>query len=289
MRPIPLNSRLISLPEALQSITDYHCIIANNIADLLDVKTRPEPRLIVIHSTIEGRLLEEKTSIEPRQMRQILAEYIRLVGGHAVAVSKLKGESWGFTEDIVPFYADSNDYLPYSGERACGLRVCNFISNRRRILLWDLHAEAFNELPIKLVGHNPDIPSVAAAESWADLKKMLQSHRFYIHTADPKLEDGYNMATLEAMAAGMPVVGNLHPSSPVQHGISGFLSDDPHQLRAYAQILLDDRELAAGMGQEARKTVMKRFGPDKFKAGFLRSIEIARQNASAGSTLLAHL
>lgn len=88
------------------------------------------------------------------------------------------------------------------------------------------------------------MPTVKASDNWGHLKKLLQSHRFYIHTADPRLEDGYNMATIEAMAAGLPVLGNRHPTSPVKHGLSGFLIDDPYKLRKYAKMLLEDRYLA---------------------------------------------
>ena len=277
MRPIPANSRLVSLSEALQSKTPYYCIIAHNIADLLDVKNRPEPRIIVIHSTIEGRKLEEKSDIEPADMRKMLHKYLKLVGGYPVAVSVLKGKSWGFTEDIIPFCADTDDYLPYSGQEVCGLRISNFISSRKEILLWDFHKNVFEGLAVKLVGHNPDMEGVAAAENWGHLKKLMQSHRFYIHTADPKLEDGYNMATIEAMAAGMPVLGNKHPGSPIEHGVSGFLSDAPKELRKYAKLLLEDVDLAVKMGRQAQKVIIKHFSTGKFKGSFLRSIEAARR------------
>ncbi len=46
---------------------------------------------------------------------------------------------------------------------AAGLRICNFISSRRQILLWDLHEKAFEGLPVTLGGHNPDIPGVEAS------------------------------------------------------------------------------------------------------------------------------
>ena len=277
MRPVPPNSRLITLSEALQSKTCYYCIITHNITDLLDVKLRPEPRLIVVHSTLEGRTQEENSNVSAEKMKEMLHKYLKLVGGHAVAGSMLKGKSWGFTEDIVPFGSDPDDYPPYSGEIASGLRISNFIQMRKQFLLWDLHERAFDGIPVRIVGHNPGMPGVAASESWEHLKKMLQSHRFYIHTADPRLEDGYNMAMGEAMAAGMPVLGNRHPTSPIKHGLSGFLSDDPDALRKYAGILLEDRDLAAKMGQQARKTVVERFSMSKFKESFLESIETTRR------------
>jgi hypothetical protein len=277
MRPIPPNSRLITLPEAQQSQTPYYCIITHNITDMLDIKHRHEPRLMVIHSTFEGRALEENSDVVPQDMKDSLKKYLKLIGGHAVAISTLKGKSWGVTDDITPCAVDVDDYLPYSGQKSSGLRICNFIESRKTILLWDFHEKAFDGIPVHLVGHNPNMPGVRATNSWDHLKRMLQSHRFYIHTANPELEDGYNMASLEAMAAGMPILGNRHPTSPIEHGVSGFLSDDPAELRKYANMLLEDKILATMMGQEARKTVIDQFSMNKFKESFLKSIETARQ------------
>ncbi|OHB62437.1 MAG: hypothetical protein A2Y76_06870 [Planctomycetes bacterium RBG_13_60_9] len=277
MRPLPANGRLVTLPEALRCPMEYYCIITHNTTDLLDVRSRPEPRLIVLHHTLEGRLEEEHSGIDPQRMRDMLHAYLEMVGGHAVATSMFKGESWGFTDDIVHFGIDVGAYLPHSGDEAAGLRICNFVSSRRKILLWDLHEKAFGGLPVKLVGHNPDIPGVEAAQDWDHLKRILQSHRFYIHTADPRFEAGYNMASAEAMAAGLPVLGNHHPTSLITHGISGFLSDNPQDLRRYAQMLLEDRRLAEMMGQQASKTVAERFSLMRFRHAFLRSIEITRR------------
>jgi len=279
MRPLPARARLIGLPEALRSPTEYYCIIAHNTTDLLDVRSRPEPRLMVVHHTLEGRIQEEHSSIDPDKMKEMLHTYVELTGAHVVATSMFKGESWGFTDDIVHFGVDADDYPPYSGHEAAGLRICNFISSRRQILLWDFHERAFEGLPVTLVGHNPDMPGVEAARDWSHLKQMLQAHRFYIHTADPRFEAGYNMATAEAMGAGLPVIGNRHPTSLVKHGVSGFLSDNPKELRRFAQILLEDQGLARMMGQQARKTVMERFSLARFRHAFLRSIEIARRKS----------
>jgi len=85
------------------------------------------------------------------------------------------------------------------------------------------------------------------------------------------------MATAEAMAAGLPILGNQHPTSPVKHGVGGFLSDDPEELRKYARMLLEDRNLAVLMGRQARKTVIERFSTTRFKEAFLQSIETARR------------
>jgi hypothetical protein len=278
MRPVPKNSRLIRLPEALESKTEYYCIITHNTTDLLDVKSRDEPKIIVLHSSREGRLQEEQgqSTADSEKLRDILHTYTAATGTHVVATSMFKGESWGFTEDIVFFGMDADEYLPHTGEEACGLRICNFIDNRRKILLWDFHDEVFAGLPVRLVGHNPTMPGVSAASSWDELKQIFKSHRFYIHTADPQYESGFNMASIEAMAAGLPVLGNRHPTSPIKHGISGFLSDKPAELRKFATILLEDKELANMMGQQARKIAIEEFSITRFAWSFNLSIEKAR-------------
>ncbi len=276
MRPLPAEARLVTLADALASRVEYACVITHNITDLLDVRTIERPKIIVLHSTLEGRVESEGSTIEPEKAREVLARFLALTGGHAVAVSELKGRSWRLEADIVEFGVDPDAYPAHGGERASGLRISNLVNRRRSILMLDFHDAAFRDVPITLVGHNPDIPGVAAASSWDELKGILRAHRFYVHTADPRLEDGYNMATLEAMAAGLPILGNTHPSSPIEHGQSGFLSDDPARLRQHALELLADAELASQMGACARRTAIERFHVRLFREGFARSIERAQ-------------
>ena len=277
MRPVPPNASIVTLDEVLASREPYYCIIAHNISDLLDVKRLPGPRLVVIHSTLEGRAREEKSKLPPEKLSAMLTQYLALTGAHAVPCSLLKGTSWGLTEDIVPFAVDADDYPPHVGDVAAGLRISNHIKDRRHILMWDFHEAAFAGLPVRLVGHNPAMPDVNAADNWDDLKQILSRHRFYIHTARTDCEDGYNMATLEAMAAGLPVLGNCHPTSPIVDGVSGYLSDDTAELRRRAEQLLADADLAAEMGRAARQRVIEKFPMATFGRDFANSIETARR------------
>lgn len=279
MRPVPGNARLLRLELAQKSREHYHCIVAHNMTDLLDVKLRVEPKLLILHCTLDGLIHEEKSPLTAGEVRRTYGKFLEMTRVHAVAVSRLKGATWGFAKDVVQLSADVKEYPPHSGELAKGLRISNQITRKRGVLRWDFHEAAFAGLPVTLVGHNPDLPGVEAARDWEHLKRILSEHRFYIHTADERFEDGYNLSTLEAMAAGLPVLGNRHASSPVEHGVSGFLSDDPAELRECAQRLLGDRALAARMGAAARKTVEARFAPGKFQKAFQEAIEKARQKA----------
>jgi glycosyltransferase involved in cell wall biosynthesis len=277
MRPVPPNARLVRLEEVLTRQDPYACIIAHNLSDLLDAKTLSGPRLFVIHAVLDGIVAAQPDAPPADILRRTVAQYLHLTATHAIAVSALKGRSWGLGRDIVPFSAEASDYLPYGGELPRGLRIANQIRQKSQALLWHFHQRAFSEIPVTLVGRNDDMPGVEPARDWADLKGILSKHRFFIHTADPRYEDGYNMATLEAMAAGLPVLGNRHPSSPITHGVSGFLSDDPVELRWFAMRLLHDHDLAAQMGRAARDTVVREFSPQRFKDGLTRAIATAQQ------------
>jgi hypothetical protein len=282
MRPEPPNARIVRLEEVLSSGEVYDCIVAHNLSDLLDVKSLVGPRLLVLHEALDGLTLEQSTATTAADLRGAVAQYVALSHGHVISVSELKAHSWDL-RDWVAFAADPADYPPYCGDLAAGLRIANQIHSKRRTLLWDFHEAAFAELPLTLVGRNNGMADVRPARDWDDLKEILRRHRFFIHTAHPQLEDGYNMATLEAMAAGLPILGNRHPASPITHGLNGFLSDDPGELRSFALWLLRDRELAARMGREARITVAEKFSPAKFTEGLCRAITTAQEKWLARS------
>ena len=275
-RPLPPGARTLAYQDALASSQRYTCLICHNPSDLMDIKHRPEPRILVLHLPVEARLVEEKSALTAEQAKSLLTHYIKITGAHVVGVTPMKGRSWGHSEDIIPFGIDANEYLPYLGHKVAGIRISNFVTRRRTFLNWDFHEKAFAGLPVTLIGHNPDIPHVYPSQNWDHLKQQLQSHRFYIHTADPVLEDGYNMAMVEAMAAGLPILGNTHPSTIIKHGINGFISNSPAELKSYAQRLLTDRPLAVALGRAARETAQQRFSLPAFKTAFEKAIETAQ-------------
>jgi hypothetical protein len=275
MRPLPPNARLLRLEDLDPDRGPYRCMIAHNLTDLLDMKNLAGPRLLVLHETLDGAIVEQKSTIPADGLRSAVQRYVRLTGTHVVAVSELKGKSWGFCDHVALSCAAPEDYPAWRGDLDCGLRIANHILRRPRVLLWDFHQAAFGGLPVTLVGHNPELSGVRPAADWANLKEILSHHRFYIHTADPRFEDGFNMATLEAMAAGLPVLGNCHPTSPIVNGVNGFLSDDPAELRGHAIRLLTDRELAERLGEGARETVRRQFSPERFAEAFGRALSDA--------------
>jgi hypothetical protein len=275
MRPVPPKARLLALSEARSA--GYDAVINHNITDLLDTKHLDAPKVLVLHETLEGRMAQQGADFEPRDMRAMLNSYLASVGGHAVAISRSKAKSWGVTHTVVQNSADPGQYLEPVGDVACGIRVANHVTSKRVFLAWDFHEAAMRDMPCRLVGHNPDLTGVEAADDWDHLKRMLASHRFMVHTADPRFEDGYNMAVLEGMAAGLPVLANRHPTTIVQHGVTGFVCETPEAMRRHARQLLDDPVLARQLGDNAREYVARHFGPDRFRVEFTRALQEARK------------
>ncbi len=279
IRPVPTRATLTNLETIRRQRRRYDCIIVHNMADLMVVKEIPGPRIMVLHASLEWRNQSSSEKVSPEVVRTTLDTYMTRVGGHIVAISPMKARSWGFEEDIVPCGVDIDGYPPWSGEVASGIRVANHILEKAAALDWDFHRAAFQNIPMKIVGHNPTMPGVEPSRDWDHLKSLLQRHRFFVHTANPAMEDGYNLATMEAMAAGLPVLGNHHPTSPIEHGVSGFLSDDPEELAHSARLLLNDRALAQRMGRAARDRVRELFSLRQFSLNFKKSIKTAQKKA----------
>jgi hypothetical protein len=85
------------------------------------------------------------------------------------------------------------------------------------------------------------------------------------------------MATAEAKTAGNPFLGNDRPRSPIEHGVSRFLSSNPYELREYARLLPFDLELTVKkMGTKAREKAAEHFSMSAFRHISQRSNEIAR-------------
>ena len=80
--------------------------------------------------------------------------------------------------------------------------------------------------------------------------------------------EGFPMALLEAMAWGLPVLASAVGGIPdiVHEGKDGCLvpPGNEEQLAAVMGNLLNDRELAARLGQIARQTITERFAADKW-------------------------
>ncbi|HJN14091.1 MAG TPA: glycosyltransferase [Armatimonadota bacterium] len=175
------------------------------------------------------------------------------------------------------------DFTGYSGADARILNVTNRFSQQGD-RGYDLYRRLTEGLPVQVIGHHNDpIPGARAATDLDDLRQLYRTNRAYLNT-DP--QGRLHLATLEAMATGMPLVSppiaELMPY--VDDGVNAFVSTDEGALRDALEELLEDEELAQRVGEAGRAIVRTHFGIDRFLREWSEAIgDVAdRRGKSAG-------
>lgn len=271
VRPLPERFKLLEWEQAHQGLVSgaYDATMAHNLSDLADLAPFPVPLVFVVHNTLSGRLLEEKSSLSDAKVRHRVGQLLAACGGRVVCVSESKAQDWGLSGTVIHPGLDLDEFCDYCGEDAVLLRVANHLMERSCLLDYPSHQLLVSGFPLLLIGDNPNLPHAEKAESFEALKTRYRQCRAYVHTAVEGMEDGYNLAMLEAMATGMPVVGTAHASSPIVNGVNGFVSTDVLELRRGVRRLLNDVELARRMGAEARNSVRRNFSVQTFNGAWM--------------------
>ncbi len=220
VRPLPERWQLITMEEAGERIKAgrYDLAMAHNVSDYIDFNRFAIPRIMVVHTSLTGRILEENSTIQREEYLSDVKKLIEMTQGRLVFISEFKKKDWGLPGEVILHGIEISDYPDYQGHEPAVLRVANNLKERDLILDYRAHLELTRGFPTNLIGDNPQIPGSKRSESWEDLKGLYRSHRLYLNTVVEKCEDGFNLAMLEAMATGMPVVSTAHSTSPIQDG-----------------------------------------------------------------------
>jgi glycosyltransferase involved in cell wall biosynthesis len=282
VRPRPANIQLTSLEEVLQQPPACEVFVAHNLTDLSATKALNMPRVLLIHSSLERLLATQSTTYSREDIFRVLQTYVQLKQVVVAAVSSMKAVSWGIADcPIVPIFIDTDYFRGYQGRNPHGLRVANQLVEKGVALNLEFFTALIEGFDVHIVGENPRL-NTKPARSMAELQATYRGYRYYIHTAAEGMEDGYNMASLEAMATGMPVVCNRHPTAPVIDGCNGFISDDIPYLQEKMRLLESQRELAARLGAAARQHVLSNHSLAPFAKIWGEIFELAIQAFEAG-------
>ncbi len=264
-RPVPDNCRLIPEEEALGNLKKniYDVAICHNISDLLKVAEFPLKKILIHHNRIEMEFGINDNE-KDRLLEKIKELYSSVQNLILVFISEMKMNNWGIDGEIILPGIDLNEYYGYRGEIENVLRVGNMLKERDIMLGYSVQEKLLKGLPSTILGLNPSIEEAIIPKDWNEYREYLRTHRLYLNTTMPPLEDGYNLSMLEAMATGMPVVSIANPSSPIENGINGYISEDGDYLQERIKELLSNPEKARTLGSKARETVREMFSMERF-------------------------
>ena len=152
------------------------------------------------------------------------------------------------------------------------------------LLQWFRHQQA-GDVELHLATHEPVTPlrGVIVHDVMPNSRELLQIYQQGDVFVLPSLGECFGLATVEAMATGLPtVVSDIGGSADiVEHGENGFITKagDPDQLSAALVALLTDPVRRQAMGIRSRQLAEQRFDA---RRNALRTLEILRNMAVAG-------
>lgn len=265
-RPAPENLTFVPEAEWRQRVKSgyYDVVIAQNETNAIDAADGDAGRLLICHNrrTFLKSTIHDDTGDGVAKYDQLLEELRHFYD--FVFISESKRADYGISGRVILPGIDVDAWGGYEGGTRCIMRVGNTMRQRDRMFDVDFQEACCAGLPNRVVGTNPLIPGSVPTTSLEDLKAIYRDNRCLLHVSREDYEDGYNLAMLEAMACGMPVVSLSNPTSPITHEVDGFHSYDAGELHGYLQQLLDDPALARTIGARGRKTVAETFPMSRF-------------------------
>lgn len=209
----------------------------------------------------------EHTLALPQWPDSHLAKLREMRGDLNVFISEYSAQAWGWGLDdpsvrIVHHGVDTQVFSPGAVEKKKHvLSVVNDWIKRDAFCGFKLWQEVTRDLPTRVVGDTPGLSKPAA--SVEDLVNTYREAQVFLNTS---LFSPIPTVVLEAMACGLPIVSTNNCMLPevIEHGVNGFLSNDPKELTGYCHLLLKDEELSRRMGAAARKTILEKFSLDNF-------------------------
>lgn len=153
----------------------------------------------------------------------------------------------------------------HTGELERGLVVVNNIARRGRRLGFDIYEQTREQVPLDLVGMGAAEAGGLGEVQHAELPAFAARYRYFFN---PIRYTSMGLAVVEAMMAGLPIVGfaTTEMATAIENGESGFVDTDPGRLVEKMRLLMRDRGEARRLGRGARRAALARFGIERFVA-----------------------
>lgn len=253
-------------------IDNFDCVIVMHIPNWIIKNWNVMKHKRVIWRTIGQSISKQEQALAP--YRQQGLEIVRYSPKER-DIPNFIGE-----DTIIRFYKDPNEYGPWNGNRRQLITIAQNMKERDAACNFTLFELVTRPFPRLLLGSSRGFLAswTTGKVSFDRLKRELCNNRVYFYTGTHPAS--YTLGFIEAWMTGIPIVaiGERYGNADyfpghklyevhqlIQHGETGFVSDNPAELRDYCQQLLDDHDLATRIGSAGRAAAIELFGKEKIK------------------------
>jgi hypothetical protein len=271
--PFPFGPNVHDLPAEQARERDFDCILfqedhhwEKDQYELLSSAQRALPRIYLEHDPPGITVTHAATPCQawPTDTRHLVDDPDVLLV-HVTPFNALMWDSGRTPTRVIEHGVAVPERVRYQGGLERGLVITNHLARRGRRMGADLFAALRTELPLDLLGMGSEELGGLGEIDHPHVAAFAARYRFLF---SPVRYSSLSLSTLEAMMAGIPVVGlaTTEMATVIEHGVSGFSVTDAHQLAPCMRALLDDAGLGRRLGEGARRTALARFSIDRFSA-----------------------
>ena len=181
---------------------------------------------------------------------------------------------------LIRFYKDPNEFKGYEGSKTQVMNITQSMEKRDHFCNFAFFKHIMQGFPWTIYGQENEWAGDrnGGLVSYDTLKEMLRMNRVYFYTGT--FPASYTLNFIESWMTGIPVVaigprlGNAsffqgqstyEIQDLIEHGVTGFVSDDDEELRANMLMCLGSREFAKQIGEAGRREAIKHFGKKTIK------------------------
>ncbi|MGI5827801.1 MAG: glycosyltransferase [Patescibacteria group bacterium] len=156
----------------------------------------------------------------------------------------------------------------YNGHLQKGVVVINNIVKRGRRLGLDIFEKVRKQIPLDIVGMNSELVGGLGEVPFIKLPQFISHYRFFFN---PIRYTSLGLSVLEAMAAGMPVVGLATTEVPLvlENNVTGFTHTNTDFLIEKMYQLLNNPTLARKLSGNAKRFANTHYNIVKFTQNWL--------------------
>lgn len=202
----------------------------------------------------------------PSLREQDLQELKKLCGDVNIFISEDSRKRWGWGEneaEVIHHGVDTEIFSPNHSvvKNKTILSVCNDFINRNQECGYELWEHITLGLPRRIRGNTPGLST--STKSIGELVHEYRSSQVFLNTS---LISPIPMSLMEAMSSGCACVSTSTCMIPeiIQHKYNGYISNDPKELRYFAEKLLGDEKECERIGRNARQTILDNFSLSRF-------------------------